>query len=215
MQHVITATALALCLAGCSSEPSPSANAATAKAEPSPTANAATPSAQPAAVSAAAPDDGVAAAPPPMVLPVAVAPVLGLDGLDDLRIGEPVPKGGSWAERGAQVSDLCRIVSSPDYPGVYAIVETGKVRRITVGERSNVVLAEGIGVGTSEAEVKRAFPGFRADPHAYEEAPAKYLTAPGADSGEPALRFEIGRDGRVSLIHVGTMPVLGYVEGCA
>jgi hypothetical protein len=41
------------------------------------------------------------------------------------------------------------------------------------------------------------------------------LTAPNAASGDPALRFEIGADGKVSLIHVGTMPVLGYVEGCA
>lgn len=56
---------------------------------------------------------------------------------------------------------------------------------------------------------------FPATPHKYEEAPAKYLTAPNVASGEPALRFEIGRDGKVSLIHVGTMPVLGYVEGCA
>ena len=27
--------------------------------------------------------------------------------------------------------------------------------------------------------------------------------------------IEIGADGKVSLMHVGTMPVLGYVEGCA
>ena len=52
-------------------------------------------------------------------------------------------------------------------------------------------------------------------PHEYSEAPAKYLTAPNAESGDPALRFEIGADRKVSLIHVGTKPVLFYVEGCA
>ena len=52
-------------------------------------------------------------------------------------------------------------------------------------------------------------------PHKYGAAPAKYLTAPNAPSGDSALRFEIGSDGKVSLIHVGTMPVLAYVEGCA
>ena len=57
--------------------------------------------------------------------------------------------------------------------------------------------------------------GFREEPHKYVDAPAKYLTAPNADSGGPALRFEIGQDGKVSLIHVGLMPVLAYVEGCA
>jgi hypothetical protein len=106
-------------------------------------------------------------------------------------------------------------VSSPDFPGVYSIVEEGKVRRITVGERSDVKLVEGIGVGAPETDVRAAFPGFRESPHKYVEPPAKYLTAPNAESGDPALRFETGADGKVSLIHVGTMPVLGYVEGCA
>lgn len=140
--------------------------------------------------------------------------VIGLEGLADLRIGEPVPTGGSWAERGAQTGDACRTVTSPAYPGVYAIVEQGKVRRITVGQRSDVKLVEGVGVGASEKDVTKWFAGFRAEPHKYEAAPAKYLTAPNAASGDRALRFEIGQDGKVSLIHVGTMPVLGYVEGC-
>ena len=199
---LIPATALALCLAACSSKPSPSASAATATGVPE-------------AAASAAPDDDAIAATQPMVMPVGNTPMLTLEGLGDLEIGQPVPKDGSWAERGAQISDSCRTVSSPDFPGVYAIVEDGKVRRITVGGRSDVVLVEGIGVGASEAEVEQAFPGFRASPHEYEDAPAKYLTAPNADSGAPALRFEIGQDGKVSLIHVGTMPVLGYVEGCA
>ncbi|UYY57188.1 hypothetical protein [Sphingomonas sp. S2-65] len=143
------------------------------------------------------------------------ATVLRLEGLGDLRIGRPVPKSGAWAERGAQTGGACRTVSSPDHPGVYAIVSEGKVRRITVGQRSDVKLAEGLGVGSSEKDVKKWFGGFREEPHKYEDGPAKYLTAPNAASGDPALRFEIGRDGKVSLMHVGTMPVLGYVEGCA
>ena len=141
--------------------------------------------------------------------------IIGLEGLGALRIGRPVPTGSGWSERGAQTGDDCRTVSSPDYPGVYAIVTDGKVQRITVGRRSDVKLAEGIGVGANEKDVGKWFAGFRAEPHKYENAPAKYLTAPNAGSGDPALRFEIGSDGRVSFIHVGMMPVLAYVEGCA
>lgn len=158
---------------------------------------------------------------PPAPLPPAreetprAANVLTLQGLGALRIGDPVPAGSIWAERGAQIPGGCRTVSSPDFPGVYAIVEEGVVRRITVGGQSEVKLTEGIGPGASEAEVRAAFPGFHEEPHKYVESPAKYLTAPGAASGDPALRFEIGLEGRVSLMHVGTMPVLGYVEGCA
>lgn len=154
--------------------------------------------------------------PSPTPSPSAVAgKVLALEGLGDLKVGEAVPAGSSWAERGAQESDACRTVSSPDFPGAYAIVTEGKVRRITIGQRSDVKLVEGIGVGAREADVKAAFPGFRETPHKYVAAPGKYLTAPGAGRGGPALRFEIGEDGRVSLIHVGTIPVLGYVEGCS
>ncbi|EMD82958.1 hypothetical protein [Pacificimonas flava] len=149
------------------------------------------------------------------VTPATADGVLGLEGLGELRIGEPVPADGTWAERGAQTGDACRTVSSPDYPGVYAIVTDGQVQRITAGQRSDVTLAEGIGVGASQAEVTEWFAGFREEPHKYVEAPAKYLTAPNAESGESALRFEIGEDGKVSMIHVGVMPVLAYVEGCA
>jgi hypothetical protein len=54
---------------------------------------------------------------------------------------------------------------------------------------------------------------LREEPHEYVETPAKYLTAPNAAGGDPALRFEFGREGKVN--HVGLMPVLAYVEGCA
>ena len=157
------------------------------------------------------------------VAPTAVTPSLGtpsgnvlaLEGLGDLRIGQPVSASSNWTERGAQTSDACRTISSPDYPGVYAIIEQGKVRRITAGQHSAVRLSENMGVGSTEKEVLKSFPGFRAEPHKYVASPAKYLTAPNAASGDSALRFEIGADGKVSLIHVGMMPVLGYVEGCA
>jgi hypothetical protein len=171
---------------------------------------------------AAATDDSATTATPGTTPPVATGTpasqaernTLALEGLGDLVVGKPVPAGSSFAERGAQISEDCRTISSPDYPGVYAITdgEGGPVRRITVGQRSDVKLVEGIGVGATEKAVLAAFPGFRASPHKYVDAPGKYLTQPGND---PRLRFEIGQDGRVSLVHVGLMPELGYVEGCA
>ena len=196
-----SATALmALSLAACSGgEPAGGASATGAAREES--------TAPAMDATQAAPTETAPAMPPS-------ANVIGLEGLGDLKIGQPVPKGSTWAQRGAQASDACSTVTSPDYPGVYAIVEQDKVRRITVGKRSDVKLVEGIGVGATEKDVAKWFAGFREEAHKYENAPAKYLTAPNAASGDPALRFEIGQDGKVSLIHVGTMPVLGYVEGC-
>lgn len=210
--------ALSLALAACSSEPD------TPNATEPPAATQDVPEADPRPAPAVTPTPSTAPTPSPSaeqpaagasISPPSPGKTLALEGLGTLRIGAAVPRGGSWAERGAQIDGDCRTVSSPSYPGVYAIVSGGKVRRITVGERSDVRLIEGIGVGASERDVKRAFAGFREAPHEYERAPAKYLTAPNARRGEPALRFEIGQDRKVSLIHVGTMPVLGYVEGCA
>jgi len=194
MKLPLVLLAAAAC-AACSQEPAP----------PSPEPTAAAASATSAAPAPAAPAPPATPSPGP----------LALDGLGPLRIGEPVPAGSGWAEHGAQASDTCRIVTSPDYPGAYAIVEGGRVRRISLGARSAVRLAEGFGVGATEAQVRAAFPGFREEPHAYVAAPGKYLTAPNAASGDPALRFEIDAGRKVSEIHVGTMPVLGYVEACS
>lgn len=198
MKPILAATALLPFLAACSSEPADAPNGTPVTANES---TSAVPSLR-----------------PPSIGPVEARPaanVLTLDGLGALKIGQIVPADSDWTERGAQISDTCRTVGSPDFPGVYAIVEDGKVRRITVGQRSDVKLVEGVGIGATEAEIRSAFPGFRESPHEYVGAPAKYLTAPNAVSGDPALRFEIGEDGKVDLMHVGTMPVLAYVEGCA
>lgn len=203
MNRMIPAVVLLLAIAACSPEPADApvvANVADEGTPPTP--------------ASPRPD----AAPPAATTPAAAAPsarTLTLEGLGALRIGAAVPAGSGWAELGAQIPGACTTVSSPDFPGTYAIVTGGKVRRITVGERSNIKLVEGIGTGATEAAVRAGFPGFRAEPHQYVEAPAKYLTAPNAAGGDSALRFEIDADRKVSLIHVGTMPALGYVEGCA
>ncbi|VFR18374.1 hypothetical protein ANDO1_2664 [plant metagenome] len=144
----------------------------------------------------------------------ATSNTLRLDGLGDLRIGQPVPAGSTWAERGAQASDVCRTVSSPQYPGAYAIVIDNTVQRITLGQRSSLTF-DGLGIGATEQAVSARFPALTPDLHKYESPPAKYLTSPDASLSSAGVRFEIGADGKVKLIHVGLMPVLAYVEGCA
>jgi hypothetical protein len=206
MKQFLGAVPLILCLAAaCSSEPASAPADSNQGALPATTGTAPSP---------ASPPQQPAAAQPPSAPPVG-SNVLTPAGLGALRIGQAVPAGSKWAERGAQIPGGCTTISSPDFPGAHAIVEEGRVRRVTVGGGSDAKLAEGIGAGATEAQVRAAFPGFVEEPHKYVAAPAKYLTAPGAERGGPALRFEIGADRKVSLIHAGTMPVLGYVEGCA
>ncbi|MFN3475352.1 MAG: hypothetical protein ACK4ZW_15025, partial [Blastomonas sp.] len=191
---LVAATLAALLLAGCGSEP------AADPAEPEPAA---------APVVAEEPEGAVPAAPTPSI---ASAQTLTLEGYGGLTIGKPVPTGSPWTPRGAQIPGGCTTISAPDWPGAYAIVEENVVRRITVSNKSEAKLVEGIGPGSTEAQVRAAFPSFVAEPHKYVEAPAKYLTQPGDD---PRLRFEIDDKGKVSLVHVAMMPTLEYVEGCA
>ncbi len=141
------------------------------------------------------------------------ANTLTLEGLGELRIGEPIPSGSSFASRGAQIpGSTCRTLSSPDYPGVIAMTVDGELRRTTVSDGSKVALVEGISAGATETQVRAAFPGFVESPHKYLATPGKYLTQPGAD---PRLHFEINTDKTVNLIHVGALPELTWVEGCA
>jgi hypothetical protein len=163
---------------------------------------------------AAAPEAAVSVAPAAVPEEQVSSNTLTLAGLGPLRLGQPVDPASGFAARGAQISDECITVSSPSYPDVYAIVEAGTVRRISVSEGSTVTLAEGVGPGATRTTVEGSFPGFVEEPHKYVPG-GRYLTAPGAESGDPAVRFELDEAGRVTTVHVGLMPVLGYVEGCA
>lgn len=158
---LVGATLAALLLAGCGSEP------AADRAEPEPADGAVVAGEQ-------------AATEPGPATPVQASPqTLTLEGYGGLTIGKPVPAGSPWAARGAQIPGGCTTISAPDWPGAYAIVEENVVRRITVSDDSKAKLLEGIGPGSTEAQVRKAFPSFVAEPHKYVDAPAKYLTQPG------------------------------------
>lgn len=151
----------------------------------------------------------------PSLQPTATAEnTLTLEGLGTLRLGQAPDASGGWLERGAQASEACRIVSNPTFPGVYGIVEGGTVMRVTVAGASTVRFIEGIGMGSTRAAVDAAFPGFREEAHKYVDG-GVYLTAPGASRSDPAVRLELDDSGMVTAMHVGMMPVLAYVEGCA
>ncbi len=140
------------------------------------------------------------------------AKALTLEGLAGLTIGQPVPEDSSFVAGEGQIGNGCETLASPDWPSVYAIRVDGDVRRISVSDGSGVTLVEGVGPGSTIEEVRAAFPGFREEPHKYTGPEGRYLTQPGDD---PRLRFEIDPNGTVSIIHVGVMPELAYVEGCA
>ena len=152
--------------------------------------------------------------------PVPAANVLRPIGYDTIRIGEPpsAADGYALADDGSY-EDSCRIYSSDRLANVYAIVEDGRIMRLTAFHRSGtgaeaIRTDRGIGPGSTEAEVRAAYSPLREQPHHYVEAPAKDLFFGGTET-EPGLRFEIDAEGRVSNLHAGLEPVLSYVEGCS
>jgi hypothetical protein len=166
------------------------------------------------------PSNAQAAATAPAPAPAPAVPVLTAGGYDTIRIGaRPAEAEGYELADDGSYEESCRIYTSPRLPSSYAIVEDGRIMRLTgFQEResgpSPLRTDRGIGVGSTEAEVRAAYTPLQEQPHHYVEAPAKDLFFGGTER-EPGLRFEIGADGRVTNVHAGLMPVLGYVEACS
>lgn len=200
----IALAALAFALSACSQEP------AAPEAVPSDaTAAQETTSAEPEPTTLASEASPVASDTPVAEAPAANA--LTPHGLGAIVVGQAPP--ATIKADSAQVSDGCRTYSDKARR-LYAMTDGKVVARVTVMSRSPIKTAEGIGVGASEAAVRKAYPDAVAEPHKYVEAPAKYLDwRPGG--GKTGLRFEIDKDGKVSMIHAGREPEIEYVEGCA
>ena len=195
---------LVLALAGCDRAVAPDPPAGPVETAP------------PSDVVAAAPANGPGASRDAAPESLALRPA----GYDTIRIGAPPSEaeGYALADDGSY-EDSCRIHSSDRLANFYAIVEDGRVMRLTAFHRpetgaSPVRTDRGIGVGSTEAEVRAAYSPLREQPHHYVGPPAKDLFFGGSER-EPGLRFEMGEDGKVSALHAGLMPVLAYVEGCS
>lgn len=107
--------------------------------------------------------------------------------------------------------------------GLYVMIEEGVLTRITLNDSSEVHTAEGLSVGDSADAVRAAYGGrLESMPHTYVTAPGEYLTVWSSgevtdngtsDPNARGIRYEIGEDEQVQLIHAGG-PSIQYVEGC-
>lgn len=157
--------------------------------------------------------------------PASASDTLSAEGFGPLRIGmslaeveaalgpdaNPEAVGGPEPE----VCDQFRPVRAPE--GLLVMIERGVLTSVRLTRSSKATTDSGVSIGDSEPAVRAAYPTLDEQAHAYEAAPAKYLTAwSGAARSTPdarGLRFEIGQDGRVSSI-TGGGPSIQYVEGC-
>jgi hypothetical protein len=136
------------------------------------------------------------------------------DGVGPVRLG--MPRDELIALGGSVNGDdgPCEFVRPQAAPaGVLAMVVKGRVRRVDI-TTPNVTTVAGIGVGRTEAEIRRAYPATRVEPHKYHAG--RYFTVDlGKMTGEPTrLIFET--DGiRVTRYRVGFPPEVEWVEGCS
>lgn len=167
-------------------------------------------------------------------------------GLRGVRVGMTQDEalallGSRWEAAGdLQDAQSCRILrfmtdAEGEYGALSYMVEGGRVTRYTVraaetpsediqlesGER--ISTPAGIRIGSTEAEVRRAYPNAQVEGHRYAAAPARYFTVWTSGSvnadyvQDPAargLRFVTDESGRVVEIHGGG-PSIQYVEGCS
>lgn len=165
--------------------------------------------------------------------PVSSVDVLTSDGYGPLRIGmtkaEVISAMGDDSAPNAvggpepETCDQWRPARAPE--GMLVMVQNGVLTRISVSKPSTLKTDHGFGVGDTAAAIKAAY-GTAAvsQPHKYSEPPAEdiFVWTSGAPVGSayvenPAargVRYEIGVDGKVEIIHVGG-PDIQLVEGCA
>lgn len=157
--------------------------------------------------------------------------LLTAEGWGPLRIGmtreEVTAAVGGKADpeaMGGPEPELCEQYQPADTPeGLYVMIEEDRLVRVTLAGDTEVRTAEGITVGDSAEQVRAAYgDSLRATPHTYVDPPGEYLTnwTTGdigengtSDENARGIRYEVGEDGTVQLIHAGG-PAIQYVEGC-
>lgn len=147
-------------------------------------------------------------------------------GLGPVRIGMTIDQ----AERAA--GTRLRIDRSVGGPGTTCFTATlrrgprgvyflGTGQRIAVvsiyGRGNRTRTPSGAGIGTSEARIKRLFPGrIRVTPHPYTGPRGHYLTFVPRDRADANRRIIFETDGRkVTSMRAGRLPEVGLIEGCA
>ena len=178
------------------------------------------------------------AAPEKAVEPVAVTPpaaaptspdpkVLTPEGLGPVRIGMSAAQVAAIWGAGPAPDDpspeACNEFHPSNAPeGVSVMIQAGRLTRISLIRDATEKTDRGFGVGDTAAAIKQAYGGaILAEPHKYSPAPAEDLIAWSrggsteyvTDPAARGVRYEIGTDGKVAIIHAGD-PSIQLVEGC-
>lgn len=107
----------------------------------------------------------------------------------------------------------CRENEMPGHEGLYVMAERGVITRITIAGPSQLRTDRGLGIGSTEDEVKRAYGRrLKIATAPYEDEPAHQLIAWSRKSGR-GVRYDTNVAGAVNAIFVGNRTI-EYIEGC-
>jgi hypothetical protein len=150
-------------------------------------------------------------------------PPLTADGYGDLRIGMSIADArrvsGQPLDAEALEPEIPGACSEQQYRAadgdqLWLMFEQDRITRITAGgEAPHTRTEQNVGVGSTDAEVRAAYPDVIEQPAKYDDPPAHDLVA-WTTPQQSGLRFEVNAQGVVSAVHAGGPSIL-YVEGCA
>ena len=144
---------------------------------------------------------------------------LSQNGLGPVRVGMTVLQvarslGGPLSRRDQFDSSECENRQPlRGYPGLSFLFLNGKLDSVSIWGEGRQATEQGIGIGSTATDVRRAYPSIIERPHEFGSQEAiNLIVASGENSG---ILFEVeGESGRVRQIRAGG-PSIFYYEGCA
>jgi hypothetical protein len=143
-------------------------------------------------------------------------------GIGPMKVGMTVAEASQAAgvplvSAGESPTPGCEYVVPQEGPADVAfMVIDGRIARVDVWSGGRVTTPSGLGVGSTEDEIKQLFPNqIELEPHKYIDG--HYVIFVPRDRADSNYRivFETDRTGRVTRFRSGKLPEVMWVEGCA